>query len=76
MNTNRLSDTLCKVLNAQITQEAHSAQIYLSYASWAHIFEVIINLGAKAVTYLWARHVLRCCALGKSAFSFSFYKPE
>ena len=35
MNTNRLSDTLCKVLNAQITQEAHSAQIYLSYASWA-----------------------------------------
>ena len=36
MNTNRLSNTLCKVLNAQMTQEAHSAQIYLSLGSWAN----------------------------------------
>ena len=35
MNRNRLSDTLCEALNAQVTQEAHSAQIYLSFASWA-----------------------------------------
>jgi ferritin len=35
MNTNRLSETLCKALNAQITKEAHASQIYLSYASWA-----------------------------------------
>lgn len=34
MNTNRLSDSLCDLLNAQITQEAHSAQIYLSFAAW------------------------------------------
>jgi ferritin len=36
MNTNRLSESICKALNAQMTQEAHSAQIYLSYASWAN----------------------------------------
>lgn len=36
MNTNRLSNTLRKVLNAQMTQEAHSAQIYLSLGSWAN----------------------------------------
>lgn len=35
MNTNRLSETICKALNAQMTKEAHAAQIYLSYASWA-----------------------------------------
>lgn len=35
MNTNRLSDTLCAGLNAQLTKEAEAAQIYLSYASWA-----------------------------------------
>ena len=35
MDTNRLSPTLAKVLNAQMTNEAHNAQIYLSYASWA-----------------------------------------
>lgn len=34
MNTNRLSDSLCQALNAQMTKEAHAAQIYLSYASW------------------------------------------
>lgn len=35
MNTNRLSETLCAALNAQMTKEAHASQIYLSYASWA-----------------------------------------
>jgi len=35
MNTNRLSDTLAKALNDQMTNEAHNAQIYLSYAAWA-----------------------------------------
>jgi ferritin len=35
MNTNRLSDPLAKALNDQMTNEAHNAQIYLSYAAWA-----------------------------------------
>ncbi|MHA4806809.1 ferritin [Flavitalea flava] len=35
METNRLSPTLAKALNDQMTNEAHNAQIYLSYASWA-----------------------------------------
>ncbi len=35
MNTNRLSPSLHAGLNDQITKEAHAAQIYLSYASWA-----------------------------------------
>lgn len=35
MNTNRLSESLCTALNAQMTKEAHASQIYLSYASWA-----------------------------------------
>jgi len=35
METNRLSPTLAKALNAQMTNEAHNAQIYLAYASWA-----------------------------------------
>ncbi|MEO6813397.1 MAG: ferritin [Ginsengibacter sp.] len=35
MNTNRLSETICKALNAQMTKEAHASQIYLSYASWS-----------------------------------------
>jgi ferritin len=35
MNTNRLSNTLTAGLNEQITKEAHAAQVYLSYASWA-----------------------------------------
>ncbi len=34
MNTNRLSDSLCKALNTQMTKEAHASQIYLAYASW------------------------------------------
>ena len=35
METNRLSPTLAKALNEQMTNEAHNAQIYLAYASWA-----------------------------------------
>jgi ferritin len=35
MNTNRLSETLSKTLNDQMTREAQASQIYLSYASWA-----------------------------------------
>ena len=35
MNTNRLTESIEKALNAQITKEAHASQIYLSYASWA-----------------------------------------
>jgi ferritin len=35
MDTNRLSSTLVKELNAQMTNEAHNAQIYLAYAAWA-----------------------------------------
>jgi len=36
MNTNRLSETLRKALNDQMTKEAAAAQIYLSYGSWAN----------------------------------------
>ncbi len=35
MDTNRLSKTLAKALNAQMTNEAHNAQIYLAYGAWA-----------------------------------------
>jgi len=35
MNTNRLSETLCKTLNEQMTKEAYQSQVYLAYASWA-----------------------------------------
>ena len=35
METNRLSNTLAKALNDQMTNEALNAQIYLAYASWA-----------------------------------------
>ena len=35
MNTNRLSETLRKALNDQMTKEAAASQIYLSYGSWA-----------------------------------------
>lgn len=35
MDTNRLSQTLARALNQQMTNEAQNAQIYLSYASWA-----------------------------------------
>jgi ferritin len=36
MDTNRLSQTLAQALNQQMTNEAHNAQIYLAYASWAN----------------------------------------
>jgi ferritin len=36
MNTNRLSETLRKALNDQMTKEATASQIYLSYGSWAN----------------------------------------
>ena len=35
METNRLSATLRKALNEQMTKEASASQIYLSYGSWA-----------------------------------------
>jgi ferritin len=34
MDTNRLSKNLSDALNGQMMQEAHAAQIYLSYAAW------------------------------------------
>lgn len=36
MKTNRLSSTIAQALNDQMTKEAHAAQIYLSYGSWAN----------------------------------------
>lgn len=35
MDTNRLSKTMEKALNDQVTKEAHAAQIFLSYGAWA-----------------------------------------
>ena len=35
METNRLSKSLQKALNDQMTKEASASQIYLSYAAWA-----------------------------------------
>jgi ferritin len=35
METNRLSPSIAQALNEQMTNEAHNAQIYLAYASWA-----------------------------------------
>lgn len=35
MKTNRLSKKIESALNAQLTKEAHAAQIYLSYGAWA-----------------------------------------
>ena len=35
MKANRLSEKLTAALNAQMTQEAHASQIYLSFAAWA-----------------------------------------
>lgn len=37
MTTKRFSDTMEKALNDQMTREAHQAQVYLSYASWAEV---------------------------------------
>jgi len=36
MKTNRLSETLRKALNDQVTKEAAAAQVYLSYGAWAN----------------------------------------
>jgi len=36
MDTNRLSGTIAQALNQQMTNEAHNAQIYLSYGAWAN----------------------------------------
>ncbi len=35
MDTNRLSPTLAKALNDQMTAEAFNAQLYLAYGAWA-----------------------------------------
>jgi len=35
MNTNRLSKEVEAALNGQMTNEAHAAQVYLSYGCWA-----------------------------------------
>src|SRR5215510_5885292 len=45
MNTNRLSDSITAALNAQMTKEAHAAQIYLAYGCWANAegYEGIAN---------------------------------
>ena len=37
MKTKRISDTMEKALNDQMTREAFQGQIYLSYASWAEV---------------------------------------
>jgi len=37
MMTKRISDTMEKALNDQMTREAFQAQVYLSYASWAEV---------------------------------------
>ena len=33
----RISDKMERALNEQMTREAHQAQIYLGYASWAEV---------------------------------------
>jgi ferritin len=50
MDTNRLSPTIEKALNGQMTNEAHNAQIYLAYASWAS------NLGYDGIANFLFRH--------------------
>ncbi|MEZ6145313.1 MAG: ferritin [Planctomycetaceae bacterium] len=37
MKTKRISDAMEEALNDQMTREAHQAQIYLAYASWAEV---------------------------------------
>ncbi len=37
MKTKRISDTMEKALNDQMTREAYQSQVYLSYASWAEV---------------------------------------
>jgi ferritin len=50
METNRLSHTLAKALNDQMTNEAHNAQIYLAYAAWAD------NKGYEGIANFLFRH--------------------
>lgn len=50
MNTNRLSKTIEAALNSQMTNEAHNAQIYLAYASWAD------NKGYDGIANFLFRH--------------------
>jgi ferritin len=50
MNTNRLSSTLTKALNDQMTKEAWASQVYLSYASWAD------SEGYKGIANFLFRH--------------------
>ncbi len=51
METNRLSQTLEKALNAQMTNEAHNAQIYLAYGAWAS------DKGYEGIANFLFRHV-------------------
>jgi ferritin len=37
MKTKRISDSIEKILNEQMTTEAFQAQVYLSYGSWAEV---------------------------------------
>lgn len=50
MDTNRLSPTLTKALNDQMTAEAFNAQIYLAYGSWAS------DKGYDGISNLLFRH--------------------
>jgi ferritin len=50
MKTNRLSEKLTALLNAQMTREAHASQIYLSYAAWAD------NQGYDGIAHFLFRH--------------------
>ncbi len=50
MDTNRLSASLSAALNQQMTNEAHNAQIYLSYGSWA------ADLGYDGISNFLFRH--------------------
>ena len=50
MDTSRLSTTIEKALNAQMTKEAHASQVYLSYASWA------ADKGYDGITNFLFRH--------------------
>ncbi|MDB5110778.1 MAG: ftnA [Mucilaginibacter sp.] len=50
METNRISPTLTAALNAQMTNEAHNAQIYLAYASW------ISDKGYEGIANFLFRH--------------------
>lgn len=50
MDTNRLSKKMVSALNSQVTKEAHAAQIYISYASWAN------DLGYEGIANFLFRH--------------------